>query len=848
MSLRWLWRRPQLPARWAKREPRRHLGLRTILAAGGGLLILLVLASAAIDMQRTRVQTLRSTEHQLMNLTGALAGETAGALTGVDAALTAVADLAGQGQQAVIQAPLREDAARLPQLRSAAVFDADGRLVHVAGADDVGWPVSATDRPFFVAQRAKPTTGLFIGLPQGINIVVSRPVLSPGGGFAGVVAAALDLQQFERFYRSVQLGRGGVVSLFRADGTLLARYPRVPAALGHAYARPAELGQALANAGGVTLGLRDPLDAQSKLVAMQVVPGLPLVVAVGVDKGAALQPWAEQARHATARTILLCAVIVGLILLLRRELERREGSEMQLRESEERYALAMAGSNEGHWDWDLTEDRVYVSARLQKLLGVGNTDVVASSADYLARLHIHSDDAARARAVLAAHLEGKTAFYECECRVQGADGYRWLRVRGLALRDGRGRPYRMSGSVADISEHKAAEEERTKLEARLRQAQRLEAIGTMAGGIAHDFNNRLGAILGYGEMAHNAAAQGSALKRHVGNVMTAANRARALIDQILSYSRTQRGKRVPVCVAGVLEETLELVRAALPPDIELEVVNAAGNTSVICDPTHAHQLAMNLCTNAIQAMPNGGRLTVALTLTDATQEQMLTSGVLPLGRYLRLTVQDTGSGMTPEVLSRIFEPFFTTKEAGGGTGLGLALVQDIVADLGGGIHVTSVPGRGSSFEIYLPSCDAVAQPPHDRMPIPHGAGEHVLLVEDEKALMLLGEELLAALGYEPAGFAGSKQALQAFEADPTQFDAVVTDQVMPDMSGIQLARRIRTLRADLPVILVSGYRGQLLAQEALAAGIDEVLTKPLDARELASALARVLKRKPVHVD
>jgi CheY-like chemotaxis protein len=253
---------------------------------------------------------------------------------------------------------------------------------------------------------------------------------------------------------------------------------------------------------------------------------------------------------------------------------------------------------------------------------------------------------------------------------------------------------------------------------------------------------------------------------------------------------------------------------------------------------------MNLCRNAEHAMPTGGRLTVALDAIDAQEDAPLSHGLLPAGRYIRLRVQDNGCGMAPDVVARIFEPFFTTRDSGTGTGLGLALVHGIVTDLGGAIDVDSRRAEGSIFDIYLPRSDAevIAKADHTA-PLPRGSGERVLLVEDEKPLMLLIEEMLAALNYEPAGFTRPSEALEEFRADPTRFDAVVLDQLMPGMTGTELARQMRQLRADVPVVLISGYSGPVLTQQALSAGVDHILTKPLDLRQIAEAMAKVLARE-----
>jgi CheY-like chemotaxis protein len=252
---------------------------------------------------------------------------------------------------------------------------------------------------------------------------------------------------------------------------------------------------------------------------------------------------------------------------------------------------------------------------------------------------------------------------------------------------------------------------------------------------------------------------------------------------------------------------------------------------------------MNLCTNAIHAMRGAGTLRIALEAVDAAAERTLTHGTLAPGRYVRLTVADSGGGMDAATLARIFEPFFTTKQVGRGTGLGLSLVYGIVTDSGGAIDVASEIGRGSTFEIYLPRAvaPAVVAEAADE-PVPRGTGERVMLVDDEEPLTVMTAEVLTQLGYEAAPFTDGRAALEALEEAPETFQVVVTDEVMPVLTGTELARRIRRVRPDLPVLLLSGYSGPILTQQALGAGVNELLRKPVHSRELAAALARALRR------
>jgi signal transduction histidine kinase/CheY-like chemotaxis protein len=375
----------------------------------------------------------------------------------------------------------------------------------------------------------------------------------------------------------------------------------------------------------------------------------------------------------------------------------------------------------------------------------------------------------------------------------------------------------------------------------LRQSQKMEAIGTLAGGIAHDFNNILGAIVGYGELAQQQAPEGSSQRRYLNNIMNAAGRARSLVDRILGFSRTGLTERVPIPVQAVVAETLELLQASLPPNVRLEKELLAADCAIMGDETRLHQVMMNLCTNAVQAMPEGGVLHVALEQVALPVPRALNRGQLAAGDHVRLTVSDSGKGIPPQIVDRIFDPFFTTKPVGEGTGLGLSLVHGIVGDLGGGIEVSSAPGKGTTFRIWLPATSESAPPAVGQSrELPRGHGETVMVVDDEPALMSLSEEILAELGYEPVGFGSSAAALRAFKADPERFDAILTDEVMPALPGTELARELGKVRPGIRILLMSGHGGPHLAERAAAAGVSDVLRKPLEKRDLAESLASVL--------
>jgi signal transduction histidine kinase len=424
-----------------------------------------------------------------------------------------------------------------------------------------------------------------------------------------------------------------------------------------------------------------------------------------------------------------------------------------------------------------------------------------------------------------------------EYRVLHADGsVHWLQAKGRMLFDAAGNATRMVGFMQDITQRKQSEAELRKMEQELRRAQRLEAIGTLAGGIAHDFNNILGAILGYGEMALRDAKKDTRLRRDLEAIMAAGERGRSLVDRILAFSRSGVGERVAVHVEEVVREALDQLAAKLPENVTIVPRLRAERAAMLGDSTQVHQVVMNLVNNAVQAMPRGGVLRVSLELAQLASPGAATVGKVSRGEYLVLKVKDSGTGIAPEVLERMFDPFFTTKEVGVGSGLGLSLVHGIVANVGGAIDVATVLGKGSTFTVYLPrSGDAPAKTVSENRAARRGEGQRVLVVDDEEPLVRLATETLERLGYAPTAFTSSNAALAAFRADPQHFDAVLTDERMPGLSGSALIRAMRGIREAIPVVLMSGYLGM----ESVDA--DVVVRKPLSAGELAASMARALR-------
>ena len=385
------------------------------------------------------------------------------------------------------------------------------------------------------------------------------------------------------------------------------------------------------------------------------------------------------------------------------------------------------------------------------------------------------------------------------------------------------------------------------MERHLRLAQKMEAIGTLAGGIAHDINNILFPIIGYTEMVRKSMADDDPQRRKLDSVLVSADRAKDLVQQILSFSRQREESRIALQIAPIVKETLRLLRASIPSTIEISQTIEMSSHQVMADPTQIHQVLMNLCTNAYHAMrEKGGVLSVVVKEVEVTERDIRSRVDRQPGYYTRISISDTGCGMERSTLERIYDPYFTTKAPGEGTGLGLFLVHGIVKSHDGFIDVYSEAGMGTKFQIYLPIAEAGAEgtqslPADVAMP---GTG-HILLIDDEEAITAMLKDLLEDLGYCVTISNSSVDALSLFRANPGAYDLVITDQTMPHLTGIELAKSMTQLRAEIPVILCSGFCDLMTDEESRALGIRRIVTKPVLCNEFSFIVRRVLDEVPV---
>ncbi|MEX1347680.1 MAG: ATP-binding protein [Desulfobacterales bacterium] len=396
----------------------------------------------------------------------------------------------------------------------------------------------------------------------------------------------------------------------------------------------------------------------------------------------------------------------------------------------------------------------------------------------------------------------------------------------------------------DLLEKKVAERSKAlaRSEKQLQQVMKLQAIGTLAGGIAHDFNNILFPIVGYTELTMDDIPEGNPSRKNLEEVLKAANRAKKLVQQILTFSRQNDQEFKPLKVQSLIKEALNLLRATIPSSIEIDTSIDEDCGLVKGDPTQIHQVMMNLGTNAYHALQEtGGKLEVILKETYLSYEQSQQMVGMKVGRHLELTVRDNGHGMFPQVLERIFEPYYTTKEQGKGTGLGLSVIHGIIKNHGGDISVCSQPGVGSTFRVYLPVIDDIDM----EIEAPETANEtngneHILLIDDEEPIIDIERRILERLGYTVTPITDSEAALEEFKARPDAFDLVITDMTMPKITGDRLAQSLMDINPQIPVILCTGFNEDITEEKALSMGIDKFVMKPIVKDELAYTIRSVL--------
>ena len=490
---------------------------------------------------------------------------------------------------------------------------------------------------------------------------------------------------------------------------------------------------------------------------------------------------------------------------------------------------------------DLEGNFLYGNLKAEELLGYRREELL--DRNFLVLNIIAEDSLSKAAELLKENIE---------CRSTGPDELELVRKDGRHILIEittnviqRGGQAAVLAFVRDISERKQAEEDKAKLECRLQQAQKMESIGSLAGGIAHDLNNILFPISGLSEMLLDGMPPDTPEHKSIEQIHKSAQRGSELVKQILAFSRQSNPQKLPIRIQPILTEALKLVLATVPRNIEINSQIDKKCGLVSADPTQIHQIAMNLITNAYHAVEvNGGTIKMELkevAITSFGEKDELPFHAIQSGRYARITVSDTGTGIDQTLIDKIFDPYFTTKELGKGTGLGLSVVHGIVKEHGGDIQVYSEVGKGTAFHVYLPLLEDSKDSKTVAVARKHPTGsERILLVDDEEPILLMVQRMLEKLGYQVTVRTSSPDALAAFKANPGNFDLVISDRGMPNMTGEQLARELISIRPEIPIILCTGFADEIDELHAKSIGIKGFLKKPVTSSDFAEMVRRVL--------
>lgn len=523
--------------------------------------------------------------------------------------------------------------------------------------------------------------------------------------------------------------------------------------------------------------------------------------------------------------------IVGLIgaLIDVTELKKAKNA---LQKSEDKFRRVIQGLQKTHFFYsqDTLGNFTYLSPSVTNVLGYHEEEFLTHYTQYL------TDNLINKKAVLRAEMKvqgSKQMPYEIEIFHKNGS-IRQLQVTETPILDKHGKIIAVEGLAHDVTDIK-------KVETQLRQVQKLEAIGTLAGGIAHDFNNILSLILGFSEMIRDDAPEGSTIEKNIDGVLKAGLRAKDLVKQILEFSRQSELECIPFQPAGIIKEASKMLRHSIPTTIEIHEDIYPGCDLILAVPIQVHQIVMNLFTNAFHAMEHtGGCIFISLKNRDINFEDLIHNENGPLqGKFVELTLRDTGPGIEPALQDKIFNPFFTTKEVGKGTGMGLAIVHGIVQSYGGAITVESIKGEGTAFHVFFPVTESKMATEKTTEPVQKGA-ERILLVDDEKVLLDMSGDMLNRLGYNVTARQSGIDALETFQNQSDQFDLIITDQTMPGMTGADLAERMMQIRPEIPIILCTGYSTIISKAQAQALGIKEFALKPLTQKEIAGLIRKVL--------
>lgn len=689
------------------------------------------------------------------------------------------------------------------------LFDANGALIARSGATPLA-SFSIADRDYFIYLRDHPGNDLAVGAPAisrttgNLVFFLARRMQAPDGTFLGVAVVTVHIDDLTTLYQSITRIPGGAVTMLRSDGMVIARYPGT-ANIGHKLTPRDDWQRQVANGGGTYRAIGS-FALQPLIVAAEPLAEYPIVVDVTVTEASVLAQWHREVAYLVIAAVLLAAALITLFWTIGRAGGRLAAqnaalslSVEALRDSEARLEQAQEIAAIGSWDLDARTDQVIGSRHLFRLLGLPDVGPVPWD---LVNNRIVPEDRAAAAAWLAALRSGQPQS-AATLRIALTDSKeRIVRMDGRPVFDAKAAVTGVTGTTQDITERSAMQE-------RLAQSQKIEAMGNLTGGMAHDFNNMLGIIMGNLDLLKDLLPRGSEEIELCEEALDGSERCADLIRRLLAFARRQPLAPERLDVNAVVADTVELLRRTLGADIVITLHTDAGLWPVVADPAQLQAALVNLANNARDAMPRGGRLDIStrnLTIVAPGASDMVD---LAPGNYIVIGVSDNGSGIPKGVIGRIFEPFFTTKTLGGGTGMGLPMVYGYAKQSGGQVSAYSEPGRGTVFNVYLPADPSalVVSVDASACDAPMGGNEAILVVEDQPKLQELAMHQLAGLGYRVCSANDAAEALTLL-ATGQRVDLLFTDVVMPgSMDGIELAMQAVIARPNLLVLLTSGFPG-----------------------------------------
>ena len=720
-----------------------------------------------------------------------------------------------------------------PEVLSFNYYDKSGKRIFSSNRDKT--PLEISQESYFQEIRESPRQGLMFSAAQAtlpMTLVAYQVVFDKQGTFLGLVTSVINLDYYQHFLKEVDVGNQGMVSVRRSDDSrLVFRWPVVLEKLNNKAPNipPQRRIQEGTTEGVVRyVGATDGVD---RIFAFHKISDFPFYVLVGRAYREQFHTWFRMASVTSVLTLAFLALL-GLYL------HRLRVSDQRLRQSEQYFQAILNSQNDAVCRWLPDTTLTFANTNYIHLFGDSTSDNLIGR-KWIAFLGQEEQSATLAYIAKLVQETRPTFREQVFCLPDGSQRtYHWADV---PLFDPKGQCLELQSVGRDITDIKHSQLEQEKLQRHLNQAQKMEAIGFLAGGIAHDFNNILAVIIGNTEIVLEDLQGHHAVTQRLNNILQSSQRAVALVKQILAFSRQEQTVCTNFAPQRIVHEALKLIRSTLPSTITIVEEFDRGLYHIHADPIQFHQVVVNLCTNAFHAMEqNGGILTLTLCNRELSAEQLLDSPGVQPGIFVELTIRDTGVGMEQHILSKIFAPYFTTKQVGKGTGMGLAIVHGIVTSTKGTIKCESEPGKGTIFRILLPANEIEEDtPPENGVTLQPGT-EHILLVDDEPMLADAGKSILESLGYTVTTYNRSTEALSAFRAQPLGFDMVITDQTMPEMTGVQMARHMLELRPELPIILCTGYSSIIDEEEARQHGIQGFALKPIKVKALAELIRNLL--------